>query len=62
MTGLKLVVNGAEERDEGAEEGVEELENMIRKLQAIKDMGADMPASERRIFAAKAVKDVMKAL
>ena len=62
MTGLKLVVNGAEGRDEGAEEGVEELENMIRKLQAIKDMGADMPASERRIFAAKAVKDVMKAL
>ena len=62
MTGLKLVVNGAEGRDEGADEGVEELENMIRKLQAIKDMGADMPASERRIFAAKAVKDVMKAL
>ena len=62
MTGLKLAVNGAEGCDEGADEGVEKLENMIQRLQAIKDMGADMPASERRMFAAKAVKDVMKAL
>ena len=62
MTGLKLAVNGAEGHDEGADEGVEKLENMIQRLQAIKDMGVDMPASERRTFAAKAVKDVMKAL
>ena len=62
MTGLNLAVNGAEGWDEGAAEGVEKLENMIQRLQAIKDMGTDMPASERRILAAKAVKDVMKAL
>ena len=62
MTGLKLAVNGAEGGDEGADEGVEKLENMIQRFQAIKDMGADMPASERKIFAAKAVKNAMKAL
>lgn len=62
MMGLKMVVNGAEGSDEGADEGVEELENMMLKLRAIKDMGADMPASERRKFATKAVKEVMKGL
>ena len=59
MTGLKMAVNGC---DEGAEEDVEELENMMLKIQAIKELGTDMAESERRIFAAKAVKDIMKAL
>ena len=62
ITGLKLAVNGAEQCDEGADEGVEKLEDLIQRLQAIKDMGADMPASERRSFAATAVKDIMKSL
>ncbi|KAL9138395.1 MAG: hypothetical protein Q9175_000378 [Cornicularia normoerica] len=62
MMGLKMAVNGAEGSDEGADEGVEELENTVLKLRAIKDMGADMPESERRKFAAKAVRDVMKGL
>ena len=62
MMGLKMVVNGAEGSDEGADEGVEELENMMLKLRAIKDMGADMPEAERRKFATKAVKDVLKDL
>ena len=62
MMGLKMVVNGAEGSDKGADEGVEELENMMLKLRAIKDMGADMPESERRKFATKAVKAVMKDL
>lgn len=60
MMGLKMAVNGAEESDEGGDEGVEELENMMLKMQAIKDMGVDMPESERRNFAAKAVRDMMK--
>ena len=30
------------------------------KLQAIKDMGADLPEAERRKMAAKAVGDLMK--
>lgn len=62
MMGLKMAVNGAEESDEGGDEGVEELENMMLKMQAIKDMGADMPESERRKLAAKAVRDVMKGI
>lgn len=62
MMELKMTVNGAEGSDEGADEGVEELENMMLKMQAIKDMGADMPESERKKFAAKAVRDVMRAL
>ena len=60
MMGLKMAVNEAEGSEEGGDEGVEELENMMLKMQAIKDMGADMPESERKKFAAKAVKDVMK--
>lgn len=62
MMELKMTVNGAEGSDEGADEGVEELENTMLKMQAIKDMGADMPESERKKFAAKAVRDVMRAL
>ena len=59
--GLNMAVNGGEGADEGEDEGVEELESMMLKMQAIKDMGADMPEAERRKFAAKAVRDVMKA-
>ena len=62
MIGLKIAVNEAEGSDNGDDEGVEELENMMLKLQAIKDMGADMPEHERKKFAAKAVRDVMKDL
>lgn len=55
---------GAEEDGIGEEENlqVEELESMMLKMQAIKDMGADMPEMERKRFAAKAVRDVMKKL
>ena len=62
MMGLKMAVNGAGGSDKGGEESLEELENMMLKMQAIKDMGADMPEHERRKFAAKAVRDVMKDL
>ena len=62
MTGLKMAVNGAEGCDKGADEGVEELESIMLKIQAIKDMGVDMSEAERRKFAAKAVQDVLKAL
>ena len=69
IVGLKIAVrrergeDGEEEEEEnGADEGVEELENMMLKMQAIKDMGADMPEGERRKFAARAVRDVMKTM
>lgn len=62
MMGLQTAVHGAEDIGEGGADGVEDLENMMLKIQAIKDMGADMPEAERRKFAARAVKDVMKTL
>ena len=64
MVGLKMAVRReeGEEEGDGADEGVEELENMMLKMQAIKDMGADMPEGERRKFAARAVRDVMKTI
>ncbi|SLM37748.1 Alpha/gamma-adaptin-binding protein p34 [Lasallia pustulata] len=57
-------VEGAEEEEEEEERDiqVEELESMMLKMQAIRDMGADMPSSERKRFAAKAVRDIMKSL
>ncbi|KAA6408692.1 MAG: hypothetical protein FRX48_07774 [Lasallia pustulata] len=51
-----------EEEEEGRDIQVEELESMMLKMQAIRDMGADMPSSERKRFAAKAVRDIMKSL
>ncbi|KAF2011229.1 hypothetical protein BU24DRAFT_435773 [Aaosphaeria arxii CBS 175.79] len=49
--------------EDGDEEGqVEELENMMRKMVAIKEMGEGMPEAERKRFAAKAVSDLMKDL
>ena len=61
FSGLKITVNGTERCDEGADEGVEELEKMMLKMQAIKDMGAQMPDPDRRKLAVSAVRDVMKA-
>ena len=65
--GLREPILAAEgqdhEQDEGAKDTqVEELESMILKMQAIKDMGADMPEAERKKFAAQAVRDVMRKL
>jgi hypothetical protein len=66
MMGLKMAVQEDEaarlEENDGGDEEVQELENMMLKMQAIKDMGADMPEAERKKFAAKAVRDVMKTL
>lgn len=42
------------------EEQVEGLESMMLRIQAIKDMGADMPETERKKFAANAVREAMK--
>ncbi|KAL2048117.1 hypothetical protein N7G274_000028 [Stereocaulon virgatum] len=66
MMGLKMAVHGEEcvgaGDGEGGDEDVQDMENMILKMQAIKDMGADMPEAERRKFAAKAVRDIVKTL
>ncbi|KAM5446757.1 hypothetical protein MaudCBS49596_006363 [Microsporum audouinii] len=39
---------------------VEQLEGLMLRVQAIKDMGADLPEQERKTFAAKAIRDLMK--
>ena len=61
MMGLKTAVHEGGSED-GGDDGVEELESMMLKVQAIKNMGADMPEAERKRFAARAVRDVMKTL
>lgn len=51
---------GGNEADAGGDEDVMALEGMMLKMQAVKEMGADMPEAERKRFAAKAVREVMK--
>ena len=51
---------GGNEADTGGDEDVMALESMMLKMQAVKEMGADMPEAERKRFAAKAVREVMK--
>lgn len=66
MGGLSRAMRGQEdgggegEEMEGGDEEVLGLEAMMLKMQAVRDLGGDMPEAERRKFAAKAVRDVMK--
>ncbi|KAF2825846.1 hypothetical protein CC86DRAFT_382835 [Ophiobolus disseminans] len=53
---------GGEQTAEEEAKEVEELEVMMRKMIAIKEMGEGMEESERKRFAAKAVNDLMKDL
>ncbi|KAJ5653115.1 Alpha/gamma-adaptin-binding protein p34 [Penicillium lividum] len=41
---------------------VESMEGLMMRVQAIRDMGADLPENERKKFAAKAVHDLMREL
>ncbi|EFY86622.1 hypothetical protein J3459_009791 [Metarhizium acridum] len=43
-------------------EDVDKVENMMRKLQAVRDAGEGLPEAQRRRMAAKAVDEVMKEL
>jgi len=49
-------------KEEDEAQQIEELEYMMQKLQTIKDTSADMPETDRRKFAVKAVSDVLKKL
>jgi len=53
---------GGETKDEDGEDDddVESLQRMMLKMQAVRDMGVDMPAAQRRKFAADAIRQVMK--
>jgi hypothetical protein len=82
MFGMKQAIYGESNGDgnqdeEGEDEGVEQLQAMILRMQAVRgklcwslcrkqltvqDMGADMPEAERKRFAAKAVNEMMKKL
>ncbi len=82
MFGMKQAIYGEKsgegnQDEEGEDEGVEQLQAMILRMQAVRgkffwclcrkqlmvrDMGADMPEAERKKFAAKAVNEMMKKL
>lgn len=48
--------------DELGDEDIQRVEQMMRKLQAVKDMSAGLPEDQRKRMAAKAVGEVMKEL
>ena len=50
---------GEQGKNEVGDKDVQELEAMMLKMQAVRDMGADMPEGERKKFAAKAVRNVL---
>ncbi|KAF2126454.1 hypothetical protein P153DRAFT_297908 [Dothidotthia symphoricarpi CBS 119687] len=65
LFGMKDALHGLDNGDGGDEAGeddVEELEAMMRKMVAIKEMGEGMEEAERKRFAAKAINDLMKDL
>ncbi|KAF7943622.1 uncharacterized protein EAE97_005693 [Botrytis byssoidea] len=68
MFGMKQAIYGESsgktnpEEEIENEDGVEQLEALMLRMQAVKDMGADLPEAERKKFAAKAVNDLMKTL
>ncbi|KAF1846976.1 uncharacterized protein K460DRAFT_51165 [Cucurbitaria berberidis CBS 394.84] len=63
LFGMKGALHGEDaEGKEGEDLEVEELEIMMRKMVAIKEMGEGMEEAERKRFAAKAVNDLLKDL
>ncbi|CAG8045205.1 unnamed protein product [Penicillium salamii] len=70
MFGLRMAIErggGDGDEDEDEDDGdkeidVETMESLMMRMQAIKDMGSDLPEAERKRFAAKAVQDIMREL
>ncbi|KKK17159.1 hypothetical protein AOCH_007182 [Aspergillus ochraceoroseus] len=63
MVGLRMSIErgGDMEDDEGDEElQVDAVEALMMRMRAIKDMSDELPANERKRFAAKAVRDIME--
>ncbi|OBU00114.1 hypothetical protein VE01_01787 [Pseudogymnoascus verrucosus] len=60
VEGMRRPIFGKDVEEE--EESVEGLEALMLKMQAMRDLGAGMPEAERKKFAAKAVRDLMKTL
>jgi len=53
---------GVEAEEGGEENEVEALQALLLKMQAVKDMSADLPVAERRKLARRAVRDVMRGI
>ncbi|OQE23107.1 hypothetical protein PENSTE_c009G01240 [Penicillium steckii] len=69
MLGLRMAIEkgGGDGESNGEEDGeeedkVESMETLIMRMQSLRDMGSELPDSERRRFAAKAVQDIMREL
>ncbi|KAL2012950.1 hypothetical protein VTN00DRAFT_475 [Thermoascus crustaceus] len=68
MMGLRMAIEKGfddlddDDDDDDKEMKVEGLESLMMRMQAIKDMSAELPEHERKAFAAKAVRDIMKEL
>jgi hypothetical protein len=65
FAGLKKAIwttgdEGGEEDGAVGEEDVQKLEGMMRKLLAVRDMGAGLPEEQRKRMAKQAVGEVMK--
>ncbi|KFY10698.1 hypothetical protein V492_04888 [Pseudogymnoascus sp. VKM F-4246] len=60
VEGMKRPIFGKDDGEE--EESVEGMEALMLKMQAMRGLGADMPEADRKKFAAKAVRDLMKTL
>ncbi|KAJ5959211.1 uncharacterized protein N7479_006361 [Penicillium vulpinum] len=72
MFGLRMAIergggDGDERDDSDHDDGddeidVESMEALMMRMQAIKDMSSELPEGERKRFAAKAVRDIMREL
>ncbi|KAL5329154.1 hypothetical protein ACEPPN_002664 [Leptodophora sp. 'Broadleaf-Isolate-01'] len=65
LRGMKMAIYGGgndDDEEEPSDKDVEDLQALMLKMQAVRDLGADMPEAERKRFAAKAVSDIMKKL
>ncbi|KAJ5603420.1 hypothetical protein N7537_006376 [Penicillium hordei] len=72
MFGLRMAIergggdgderNDSDHDDDEDEIDVESMEALMMRMQAIKDMSSELPESERKRFAAKAVQDIMREL
>ncbi|OKL55892.1 hypothetical protein UA08_08948 [Talaromyces atroroseus] len=55
--------NNSDDREDAEEElQVDNLETLMMRMKAIKDISSDLPETKRKAFAAKAVRDIMREL
>ncbi|KAE8145741.1 hypothetical protein BDV25DRAFT_62687 [Aspergillus avenaceus] len=62
MVGLRFAMENGDDGPLGGEMEVESMDALMVRMKAIKDMSDELPEHERKRFAAKAVRDIMKEL